>query len=227
MLKPTRALVLTIVAFGLTASEIEGPSAQSQTRPILIKGGTVITVTRGTIDNGSVLLRDGRIEAVGRDIPEPPDAEIVDATGLFVTPGIIDAHTHIAADSINESGTTVSSMTGIEDVLDPTDINIYRDLAGDLQERGVAVVVSLDYPTRPETLGPDAYEPSRVVRQRENAPAIAAALARAGVRFAFQSNGLDEPLDFLDNASRAVSAGLPADAAVRALTIDDNEEDSS
>src|SRR6185295_6147223 len=40
------------------------------------------------------------------------------------------AHSHIANDSINEGGTTVSSMTGMEDVLDPTDVNIYRDLAG-------------------------------------------------------------------------------------------------
>ena len=94
------------------------------------------------------------------------------------------------------------------------------ELAGDLRERGVAVVVSLDYPTRPEALVPDAYEPRRVVRQRENAPAIGAALANAGVRFAFQSDGLDDPRDFLENAGRAVAAGLPADAAVRALTID-------
>ena len=50
-------------------------------------------------------------------------------------PGIIDAHSHIAADSINEGGTTVSSMTGMEDVLDPTDINIYRDLAGGADDR--------------------------------------------------------------------------------------------
>ena len=54
-----------------------------------------------------------------------------------MTPGIIDAHSHIAADSINEGGTTVSSMTGIEDVLDPTDINIYRDLAGGLTTANV------------------------------------------------------------------------------------------
>ena len=67
-----------------------------------------------------------------RTPPIPPGAEIIDATGRFVSPGIIDAHSHIAADSINEGGTTVSSMTGIEDVLDPTDVNIYRDLAGGL-----------------------------------------------------------------------------------------------
>ena len=59
-----------------------------------------------------------------------PDAEIVDTAGEFVSPGMIDAHSHIANDAINEGGTTVSSMTGMEDVLDPTDINIYRDLAG-------------------------------------------------------------------------------------------------
>ena len=47
-----------------------------------------------------------------------------------MSPGIIDSHSHIAADSINEGGTTVSSMTGIEDVFDPTDVDIYRELAG-------------------------------------------------------------------------------------------------
>ena len=60
----------------------------------------------------------------------PAGADIVDGTGRFVSPGIIDCHSHIAADSINEGGTTVSSMTGIEDVLDPTDVDVYRDLAG-------------------------------------------------------------------------------------------------
>ena len=112
------------------------PDAQAQTpgpRPIAIRGGTVLTVTRGTIPNGVVILRNGRIESVGpSNTAIPPNAEVVDATGRFVTPGIIDAHSHIAADSINEGGTTVSSMTGIEDVLDPTDINIFRNLAGGL-----------------------------------------------------------------------------------------------
>jgi imidazolonepropionase-like amidohydrolase len=100
---------------------------------VAVRGGTVLTVTRGTIPNGTVVLRDGRIAAVGG--PEtvvPAGADVVDASGRFVSPGIIDAHSHIAADSINEGGTTVSSMTGIEDVLDPTDVNIQRDLAGGL-----------------------------------------------------------------------------------------------
>ena len=65
-----------------------------------------------------------------RTSPIPAGADVVDGTGKFVSPGIIDCHSHIAADSINEGGTTVSSMTGIEDVFNPTDIDIYRDLAG-------------------------------------------------------------------------------------------------
>ena len=55
---------------------------------------------------------------------------MVDGTGLFLSPGIIDCHSHIAADSINEGGTTVSSMTGLEDIFDPTAVDSYRDLAG-------------------------------------------------------------------------------------------------
>src|SRR5262249_24227211 len=73
----------------------------------------------------------------GANVSIPSGAEIVDATGRFVSPGIIDCHSHIAADSINEGGTTVSSMTGIEDVFDPADVDIYRDLAGGLTTANV------------------------------------------------------------------------------------------
>jgi imidazolonepropionase-like amidohydrolase len=104
---------------------------------VAIKGGTILTVTKGTIPNGTIVLRDGKIAAVGANVDVPAGADVFDATGKFVSPGIIDAHSHIAADSINEGGTTVSSMTGIEDVLDPTDINIYRDLAGGLTTANV------------------------------------------------------------------------------------------
>ena len=109
----------------------------AQTRATLIRGATLLTVTKGTIQNGSILLRDGKIEALGANVQAPAGADIVEAKGKFVTPGIIDAHIHIAADSINEGATTVSSMTGIEDVLNPTDINIYRDLAGGVTSANV------------------------------------------------------------------------------------------
>ena len=121
---------VSIVVLALTAA-----TGAEQPRPsvVAIRGGTILTVTRGTIQNGTIVLRDGKIAAIGGSgVNIPSGADVVDAKGRFVTPGIIDAHSHIAADSINEGGTTVSSMTGIEDVLDPTDVAIYRDLAGGL-----------------------------------------------------------------------------------------------
>ena len=78
------------------------------------------------------MLRDGKIAAVGAGV-RFVGADVVDAAGT-ISPGIIDCH-HIAADSINEGGTTVSSMTGIEDVFNPSDVDIYRDLAGDHRQR--------------------------------------------------------------------------------------------
>jgi imidazolonepropionase-like amidohydrolase len=97
---------------------------------VAIRGGTIITATKGTIPNGTVLVRDGKIAAVGTNVSIPSGADVYDATGKFVSPGIIDAHSHIANDAINEGSVSVSSMTGMEDVLDPSDINIYRGLAG-------------------------------------------------------------------------------------------------
>ncbi len=67
---------------------------------------------------------------MGEKVNVPADAKVVDASGKFVMPGIIDCHSHIAADSINEGSVSVSAMVGIEDVLNPDDIAIYRALAG-------------------------------------------------------------------------------------------------
>ena len=113
-------------------ARVDGQAQDRGPRVVALRGGTVYTVTKGTIENATVLIRDGKIAGVGTDVNVPGDAEVIDATGKHITPGIIDAHSHIANDSINEGGTTVSSMTGMEDVLDPTDLSIYRDLAGGL-----------------------------------------------------------------------------------------------
>ena len=127
------ALAAVLVLAPFAAIRIQGQAGQAaQARVVALRGGTVLTVTRGTIPNGTVILRDGKIAAVGANVQVPAGAEVIDTTGQFVSPGIIDAHSHIANDAINEGGTTVSSMTGMEDVIDPTDINIYRDLAGGL-----------------------------------------------------------------------------------------------
>ncbi len=97
----------------------------------VVRGGTVLTVTQGTIEDGSILIRDGKIAAVGAGIEIPDGAAVIDAAGHYVMPGIIDAHSHIAIDGGgNEGSVAVSAMVGIRDVIDPDDVNIYRDLAG-------------------------------------------------------------------------------------------------
>ncbi len=98
---------------------------------ILIENATILTVSHGTIEHGSILIKDGKIAEVGKSIKAPKDAQVFDAAGQFVIPGIIDCHSHIAVDgSVNEGSISVSSIANIADVLDPDDIDIYRDLAG-------------------------------------------------------------------------------------------------
>lgn len=112
------------------AAAAPGAAAQAPA-PTLIRNATVMTVTRGTLPDTDILLRDGRIAAIGRNLTAPAGATIVDATGRYVTPGIIDPHSHMMGDGgINEGSLSVTSMTRIQDVLNPTDIGIYRALAG-------------------------------------------------------------------------------------------------
>lgn len=120
---------------GLSTDPASGPMRSSvdwdaPAPTIAIRNATIMTVSEGTIEGGTILLRDGKIAAVGTDVRVPDDASVIDATGKYVTPGMIDAHAHIASDATNEGSIAVSSMVRIEDVIDPTDINIYREAAG-------------------------------------------------------------------------------------------------
>ena len=62
---------------------------------IAITNGKVMTITQGTLERGTVLVEDGRIVAVGEEVEIPEDAEVYDATGKVVMPGLIDAHCHV------------------------------------------------------------------------------------------------------------------------------------
>jgi imidazolonepropionase-like amidohydrolase len=95
-----------------------------------IRNATILTASQGTIENGDILIRDGKIAELGTDLSAPSNARVVDGTGKYVIPGIIDAHSHMAADAINEGAVNVSSMVGIKDVLDPNDVGMYWALAG-------------------------------------------------------------------------------------------------
>jgi imidazolonepropionase-like amidohydrolase len=97
---------------------------------IVIRNATIMTVTHGTV-KGSIVVKDGKIAEVGEKVMEPGGATIIDAGGQYVTPGIIDCHSHIAGDGgINEGSVSVSSMVDIKDIINPEDISIYRALAG-------------------------------------------------------------------------------------------------
>lgn len=97
--------------------------------PLVVQNANLLTVTKGTV-KGSMVVENGKIKEIGEKVMVPPGAKIIDASGQFVLPGIIDSHSHIAADSINEGSISVSSMVRIEDVLNPEDIAIYRAIAG-------------------------------------------------------------------------------------------------
>ena len=97
---------------------------------VAITNATVLTASHGTIENGTVLIRNGKIAAVGKDIAVPAGAQVIDGNGKYVMPGIIDAHSHSASEGINEGSLSNTAMVRIEDVLREDAIGIYRSLAG-------------------------------------------------------------------------------------------------
>src|SRR4029077_4312906 len=108
------------------------PALASEPAPIiLIQNATILTISHGNIEHGAILIRDGKIAEVVTSIKAPKDGQGIDAGGQFVMPGIIDCHSHIAIDGdVNEGSIAVSSIANTADVLNPDDIDIYRDLAG-------------------------------------------------------------------------------------------------
>jgi imidazolonepropionase-like amidohydrolase len=113
-----------------TAARAQQPAATAKPGPTLIKNATVLTVTKGKLENTDLLLQNGKIAQIGKNLTAPAGAQVIDATGKYVMPGIIDPHSHSMADAINEGSLSVTSMVRIHDVLNPTDVNIYRQLAG-------------------------------------------------------------------------------------------------
>ncbi len=354
-----------------------------------LRGGTVVTVTGATIQKGTVVVRNGLIEAVGADINVPADAKVIDATGMTIYPGFFDSYTSLGVkqttpaggpgggrggapvdpqqaflaqmaaaptsagllpeasvteqleinaetfDQQRSAGITTAltaPRTGIyqgqsalinlggeaaekQIIKAPVSLNVtfnsarggypnslmgvfsflrqslldaqhYREewarydksprgaqrpavnkslaalqpvingqmpvvlqansvreikravalaeefklkymLAGGthsyemadyLKGKNATVLLSLGFPQRPQLDDPED-EPLNALRERADAPKSAAALHKAGVKFAFNSGMLSRPTDFISNAIRAIEAGLPADAALKAMTI--------
>ncbi|MEP6730022.1 MAG: amidohydrolase [bacterium] len=110
-------------------------------RPTLIRNVTILTAAGPAIRNGSVLLRDGKIADVGPNVSAPADAVVIDGAGKYVTPGIIDTHSHIGAggvpgdngaqtDDINEATSPVTAHVWVEHSVWPQDAQLPRTLAG-------------------------------------------------------------------------------------------------
>ncbi|GAB4122813.1 MAG: amidohydrolase [Rhodothalassiaceae bacterium] len=106
---------------------------------LLIRNATILDGAGGRIEGGSVLLRDGKIAAIGTDVTAPPDARIIDAAGKWVTPGIIDVHSHLgvypspsveAHSDGNEATAPVTAEVWAEHSVWPQDPGFIRALAG-------------------------------------------------------------------------------------------------
>ncbi|MCB2231567.1 amidohydrolase family protein [bacterium] len=123
---PSRISRLTSpnIAYGF-----ETPPTQQS---VLITNATIWTSDEaGVLENADLLVQDGKIRAIGSDLEAPSGVLTIDASGMHVTPGIIDEHSHIAiAGDVNEGTHAVTAEVRIGDIVDPEDIAIYRELAG-------------------------------------------------------------------------------------------------
>jgi len=141
-----RKLIPLFVSLAVLVPSLGGAGVQAQQRrregapradanaaaatETLIRNATVITISRGTLANTDILIRNGKIAGVGQNLKASERARVIDATGKYVMPGIIDPHSHSMSDSINEGTLSVTSMVRIRDMLNPTAPNLYRELAG-------------------------------------------------------------------------------------------------
>ena len=138
---------------------------------LYIKGGTIITVTKGTIKGGAILIKKGKIAAVGRNVKCPPGVKVIDAKGKYIIPGIIDAHSHMALDGdINEATNPVTAEVRMRDAIDFDNPVILQALGGGVAAAklmhgsanvigGLNVVVKLKWGKPPEEwFIPDAHK---------------------------------------------------------------------
>jgi imidazolonepropionase-like amidohydrolase len=132
-MNPFRAALITTSVLLASVATAAPPDTVAPLAPaaIVIQNATILTVSHGTIEHGAILIQNGKIAEIGQSVHAPSGAQVIDAAGEFVMPGIVDCHSHIAVDgSVNEGSVSVSSIVNIAEVLNPDDIDIYRDLAG-------------------------------------------------------------------------------------------------
>jgi imidazolonepropionase-like amidohydrolase len=217
------ALNLACLTVALASASLGQSSAHHD---VVIKNATVMTAAHGNIQNGSVYIKDGKIAAVGEKVNASADAIVIDAGGKYLTPGIVDSHSHIALDDdVNEATSPVTPHMMMKDAFDYQDKAIYRALAGGVTTSlllhgsanmigGQAVVIKHKYGlTRDEMLFPNApgsikfasgENPKRVYGGRDQLPST-----RMG-NFAVQRQALVEAQDYMrewDSYNQKVKRG--------------------
>jgi imidazolonepropionase-like amidohydrolase len=115
-------LILSLMTLALHGQTSEGN--------LLIRNGTVLTITKGNLEATDILVKEGIIAQIGKNIQLPTGYRVIDATGMFVMPGIIDAHSHAGLEVINEATSPVTAQVDVGDALNPFDVVLYRALAG-------------------------------------------------------------------------------------------------
>jgi imidazolonepropionase-like amidohydrolase len=187
-----RLALASLLVFAAWAALSQTSQPGAAHNELVIKNAYVMTVTHGNIKNGSIYVKDGKIVAVGPSVDAPASAAVVDAGGRYVTPGIIDAHSHIALDDdVNEATSPVTPHMLMKDAFDYQDKAIYRILAGGVTTSlllhgsanmigGQAIVIKHKYgKSRDELLFPNAprsikfasgENPKRVYGGREQLP---------------------------------------------------------
>jgi len=132
MSRTARSLAFfSLLALWTAIAAAQQPAAPADHNEVVIKNAIVMTVTHGKIPNGSVYIKDGKIMAVGAEVNAPASATVIDAGGKYLTPGIIDSHSHIALDNdVNEATSPVTPQMMMIDAFDYQDKAIYRGLAG-------------------------------------------------------------------------------------------------
>ncbi len=207
------AIALLSVSVFAQAASSEQKSASSEQKDVVIKNAIVMTVTHGNIKNGSVYIKNGKISAVGENVNAPASATVIDAGGKYVTPGIVDSHSHIALDDdVNEATSPVTPQMMMKDAFDYQDKAIYRALAGGVTTSlllhgsanmigGQSVVIkhkfgdsrdALLFPNAPRSIKFASGEnPKRVYGGREQLPST-----RMG-NFAVQRDALVQAQDYM------------------------------
>ena len=130
---PFRSLSLLppLLAFSVAAARAQTTPIPSSAADLVIKNATVMTASHGTIANGQVWVHNGKIAAVGATVNAPSGAAVIDATGKYLTPGIIDPHSHSAlGDDVNEATSPVTPSMMMIDAFDNADAALYDALAG-------------------------------------------------------------------------------------------------